>query len=164
MNAELNREITDLEETMLESFFKIIAHDLVEAWRALVQINFTVDSLERKPQLSKRIARHEAVVVISIELHVGETVGMINLAIPSITLKLMSQRFDQQWSVRKAGSTEMVGVITRRLYEKLELNLELALSGVKLNLTDLGAATLERRPSRRKFNRLGAFDRSSASA
>jgi len=31
-------------------------------------------------------------------------------------------------------------------------------------LNELGAATLERRPSRRKFNRLGAFDRSSASA
>ena len=29
---------------------------------------------------------------------------------------------------------------------------------------DLGVATLERRPSRRKFNRLRAFDRSSASA
>jgi flagellar motor switch protein FliM len=137
IKTELNREITDVEETMLESFFKIIADDLVEAWRALVQINFAVDSLERKPQLSKRIARNEAVVAISIELHVGDTVGMINLAIPSITLKMMSQRFDQQWSVRKSGSNEMEAMIARRLSSRLQMDVELALLGASLNLSDL---------------------------
>ena len=137
IKTDLNREITDVEETMLETFFKIIVHELVEAWRAVVQINFAVDSLERKTQLSKRIARNEAVVAISIELNVGETVGMINLAIPSITLKMMSQRFDQQWSVRKPGSPEMEGMIVRRLSGRLHLDVELALLGASLDLSDL---------------------------
>jgi len=137
IRTDLNREITDVEETMLDSFFRIVAHELVEAWRALVQINFAVDSLERKPQLSKRIARNEAVVAISIELHVGESVGMIKLAIPSITLKMMSQRFEQEWSVRKPGSREMEGTIARRLSSTLQMNVELALLGASLNLSDL---------------------------
>ncbi|MGA8940390.1 MAG: hypothetical protein WB439_14600, partial [Acidobacteriaceae bacterium] len=34
----------------------------------------------------------------------------------------------------------------------------------ELTQNEMGAATLERRPSRRKFKRLGAFDRSSANA
>jgi flagellar motor switch protein FliM len=137
IKTELNREITDVEEAMLESFFRIIAHDLIEAWRALVSINFAVDSLERKPQLSKRIARNEAVVAISIELHVSDTVGMINLAIPSITLKMMSQRFDQQWSVRKLGSREIEEKIANRLSSRLQMDVELALLGASLNLSDL---------------------------
>lgn len=139
IKIELNREITDVEETMLETFFKIIAHDLVEAWRTVVQIDFAVDALERKPQLSKRIARNEAVVAISIELNIGETVGMINLAIPSITLKMMSQRFDQQWSVRKSVSPEIEGMIARRMSDQLHVNTELALLGATLTLSDLMA-------------------------
>jgi flagellar motor switch protein FliM len=39
-------------------------------------------------------------------LRIGETVGMMNIAMPSIVIKMMRQKFDQQWSLRKSESSE----------------------------------------------------------
>lgn len=137
IKTELDREITDIEENMLSGFFRIISHDLVEAWKPIAAIDFTFDSLETKPQLSKRIARNEAVVAIAMELRIGDNTGMINLAIPSITLKMLRHRFDQQYTVRKSGSHDTEYAIRRRVAEGLQLEVECALLGASIRLGDL---------------------------
>ena len=62
--------------------------------------------METEPQLLHLLAPNEAVVAIGVEIRIGETVGMMNIAMPSIIIKMMRQKFDQQWSVRKSESTE----------------------------------------------------------
>jgi flagellar motor switch protein FliM len=137
IKTEINREITDIEENMLAGFFRIIGHDLMEAWKPIATIDFTFDALETKPQLSKRIARNEAVVAIAMELRIGDNTGMVNLAIPSITLKMLRHRFDQQYTVRKQGSLETEMAIRRRVAEGLKLDVECALLGASIRLGDL---------------------------
>jgi flagellar motor switch protein FliM len=95
ITTHLDREITDVEEAMLEELFRLIALRLGEAWKPVVPVTFAVDTVERKPQLSKRIARPDPVVAVAIELRVGQTTGMINLIIPANTLKVMHQMLDQ---------------------------------------------------------------------
>jgi flagellar motor switch protein FliM len=137
IKTELNREITDVEETMLEEFFRIIAHDLVDAWKVLVPIQFAVDSLERKPVLSNRIARNEAVVAIAMELRVGESAGMISLAIPSITLKTLHLASDAQRPIAKSGTRDQECAMALGLGDKLQFDLDLALVGATISLGDL---------------------------
>ena len=62
--------------------------------------------METEPQLLHLLAPNEAVVSIGIEVRIGETVGMMNIAMPSIVIKMMRQKFDQQWSVRKTHASE----------------------------------------------------------
>ena len=62
--------------------------------------------METEPQLLHLMAPNEAVVAIGIEVRIGETVGMMNIAMPSIVIKMMRQKFDQQWSVRKTHASE----------------------------------------------------------
>ena len=59
------------------------------------------EAVETEPQLLHLLAPNEAVVAIGVEIRIGETVGMMNIAMPSIIIKMMRQKFDQQWSVRK---------------------------------------------------------------
>lgn len=133
----LDREITDVEEAMLEEFFRIIAHDLREAWKVIVPIRFEFDSLERKPVLSNRIASNEAVVTIAMELRVGEAAGMINLAIPSITLKTLHLMSDQQRVMRKTNNRDGEYAAARRLADKISLDVDLALLGATITLQNL---------------------------
>jgi len=100
------REITEIEQSILDGVFRIILHDLREAWSAISQINFTIENHETEPQLLQILAPNEAVVAIGIEIRIGEVAGMMNLGIPSIIIKMLRQKFDQQWSVRKSESTE----------------------------------------------------------
>ena len=62
--------------------------------------------METEPQLLHLLAPNEAVVAIGIEVRIGEAVGMMNIAMPSIVIKMMRQKFDQQWSVRKTHASE----------------------------------------------------------
>jgi len=45
-------------------------------------------------------------VAISLEVRIGDRAGMMNIGIPSIVVKMLRQKFDQQWSVRKTQATE----------------------------------------------------------
>ncbi len=71
------------------------------------------------------------------EVRIGETVGMMNIAMPSIVIKMMRQKFDQQWSVRKthASSNEQTRVL--RLLRESSLTLEAVLEGQTLTVEDL---------------------------
>jgi flagellar motor switch protein FliM len=133
----IQRDVTEIEQKLLDGLFRIILHDLREAWKAVTDVEFTIESTETEPQLLHILAPNEAVVAIGIEVRIGETVGMMNIAMPSIVIKMMRQKFDQQWSVRKtrAGAAEEARVL-RMLREAL-LTLEARLDGPTLSVRDL---------------------------
>jgi hypothetical protein len=96
----------EIEQRLLDGLFRIILQDLREAWKAVTSVDFTIESMETEPQLLHLMAPNEAVVSIGIEVRIGEAVGMMNIAMPSIVIKMMRQKFDQQWSVRKTHASE----------------------------------------------------------
>jgi len=100
-------------------------------------VDFTIESMETEPQLLHLLAPNEAVVSIGVEVRIGESVGMMNIAMPSIVIKMMRQKFDQQWSVRKthANSTEQVRVL--KMLREGSLSLEARLEGPTLKIADL---------------------------
>ena len=104
--AVVQREITEIEQSLLDALFRIILHDLTEAWKGVTTIDFKIDSMEKEPQLLQVLAPNEAVVAVGIEVRTGDSTGMMNMAMPAIIIKMMRQKFEQQWSVRKAESSE----------------------------------------------------------
>jgi flagellar motor switch protein FliM len=135
--ASLRREVTEIEQNLLEGLFRIILHDLREAWKSVATIDFTMESLETEPQFLQIMAPNEPVVSIGIEVRIGESAGMMNLAIPSITIKMMRQRFDQQWFVRRGESTEQEQSRVLRLIRPAALELEACIRGPELLVRDM---------------------------
>ncbi|MGB7761345.1 MAG: flagellar motor switch protein FliM, partial [Bryobacteraceae bacterium] len=101
----IQRDITEIEQKLLDGLLRIILQDLREAWKVVTAIEFTVAAMETEPQLLHILAPNEAVVAIAVEVRIGETVGMMNIAMPSIVIKMMRQKFDQQWSLRKTHAS-----------------------------------------------------------
>jgi flagellar motor switch protein FliM len=104
-------------------------------------VDFTIESMETEPQLLHILAPNEAVVAIGIEIRIGETVGMMNIALPSIVIKMMRHKFDQQWSVRKTHASETEQARVLRLLRDGLLTLEARLQGPTLRVSDLLALT-----------------------
>ena len=140
-SGSIQRDITEIEQKLLDGLFRIILHDLREAWKGVTEVDFTIESMETEPQLLHILAPNEAVVSIGVEVRIGETVGMMNIAMPSIVIKMMRQKFDQQWSVRKthASQTEQTRVL--RLLRGARLTLEARMEGQTLSVREfLGLA------------------------
>jgi len=133
----LAREITEIEQSILEGFIRIILHDLQESWRIVTNINFSVEGHETEPQLLQILAPNEAVVAVSVEVRVGDNTGMMNMGIPSIVIKMLRQKFDQQWSVRKTESTDSEQERILHLIQPSRVQMDARLSGPTLTVEDL---------------------------
>ena len=131
------REITEIEQSVLDGIFRLILGDLREAWHFVTDIDFTIEKMERNPQQLQILSPTEAVVAIAIEVRIGDTSGTLNIAMPSINIKMMRQQFDQQWTLRKTGSGEADQQRNLRLIGKARLTSEVRLNGCELSLRDL---------------------------
>ncbi len=131
------REITEIEQVLLDGLFRLILRDLREAWKFVTQIDFAIDTVETEPQFLQILAPTEAVVAVAIEIRIGESIGMMNIAMPSIIIKMMRQKFDQQWSLRKSASTDLEQTRVLDLIRTSTLKSEVLLAGPQLLLRDL---------------------------
>ena len=135
----LNREITEIERNLLKDLLGIILQDLKKAWETITTIDFTVESMETEPQLLQVLDPGEAFVATAIEVRIGEAIGMMNLAIPSLIIKMMRSKFSHQASGRKSRSSEAEQARMLNLIRGAEVNLDVRLQGPKLKLADLVA-------------------------
>jgi flagellar motor switch protein FliM len=136
-STTIQREITEIEQKLLDGLFRIILHDLREAWKGVTAVDFTIESMETEPQLLHLLAPNEAVVSVGVEVRIGETVGMMNIAMPSIVIKMMRQKFDQQWSVRKTHASVAEQLRVLAVLREASLTLEARLEGPTLAVRDL---------------------------
>ncbi len=135
--VKIDRELTEIEQSIIEAIYRLILKDLKEAWQAISLMSFSIESHEKEPSLLQMLAPNEAVVAISLEIRIGEITGMMNLGIPSVIIKMLRQKFDQQWSVRKTDSTIQDQSRILRLVKQAKMNVEVRLQGPTLTVENL---------------------------
>jgi flagellar motor switch protein FliM len=103
-----NRNLTEIELNIIEGVIKLAMRDLQDAWRSIMELELFVEGKGTKPQMFQIVSPAETVISVHLELKTGDFSGMMNLCIPSRILKLLRNKFDQQWNVRrqKAPSSE----------------------------------------------------------
>jgi flagellar motor switch protein FliM len=135
--AKCDREITEIEKSILDSVFRVIVQDLKSAWQAVTFIDFMVESHDTEPQLLQILAPNEAVVAVSMEMKIGENSGMVHIGIPSIVVKMLRQKFDQQWTVRRTQATEGEHARVLKLIKPAAVQVDVRLNGPSLPFRDL---------------------------
>ncbi|MGB9606678.1 MAG: flagellar motor switch protein FliM, partial [Bryobacteraceae bacterium] len=136
-STKINREVTEIEQSILDGLYRIILHDLTQAWAPVTTIEFTIESRETEPQLLQVMAPNEAVLAIGLEVRMAENTGMMNIAMPSIIVKMLRQKFDQQWSIRRAESTPEEQARILRLIKRARVRLDARLEGPTLPAEEL---------------------------
>lgn len=134
--SPITREITEIEQHILDGLFRIILNDLRAVWRPVSPIAFSSESRETEPQLLQILTPNEPIVSIGLEIRIGENVGMMNIGLPSIIVKMLRHRFDQQWSVRK-DSTEVEQERMLRLLRPARMRMDARLRGPSMTMGDL---------------------------
>lgn len=134
---KIAREITEIEQSVMDGIFRITLQDLKTAWHSVTPLEFTITAHETEPQLLRILSPNEAVVAVSIEVRIGENSGMMNIGIPSIVVKMLRHKFDQQWSLRKSESTEQEQDRVLRLIRPSQMRLDSRLAGPTLRVADL---------------------------
>jgi flagellar motor switch protein FliM len=134
---KMEREITEIEQSILEGLYRIVLNDMREAWRSVTTFDFEIQNTETDPQMLQILAPNEAVVAVSMEVRIGDSVGLMNIGIPSIIIKMLRQKFDQQWSVRKAEVTPKEVSRNLHLIRNAQIHMDARLTGATISTEDL---------------------------
>jgi flagellar motor switch protein FliM len=137
------REITEIERSLLEGLFRLILQDLKEAWKTVTVIDFKIEAMEKEAQQLQILAPNEPVVAVGIQIRIGDaTAGMMNIAMPALIIKMMRQKFDQQWSSRKAEATESEQARMLAFLKQARVQVDGQLQGPKITVEDFLGLTL----------------------
>ncbi|MFS0782293.1 flagellar motor switch protein FliM [Bacillus sp. 1P06AnD] len=87
--ASMNKvdTLTEIETKIMSNLFERGFEHLQEAWNTLADIDPVLTEFEVNPQFLQMVSPNETVIVISLNTHIGEASGMMNICIPHVVLE-----------------------------------------------------------------------------
>lgn len=82
----LNREMTEIELAVSQNIIEIMLGYLREAWRKIVNLRPHLIQIETNPQLAQVVPPNEMLLMILFNCRIDNVEGMMNIAIPYITI------------------------------------------------------------------------------
>jgi flagellar motor switch protein FliM len=133
------RPLTEIELRLVTRITDLFLKELKHAWENVVELSLSVERVESNPQLVQIVPPNEVVVLISFELTVGDTRGMMNLCIPFNAIERIGNKLSANSWVsygKREATPETVAQIGSRLQGSLvEMVVELA--GTRISAGDL---------------------------
>lgn len=134
--SKIKRKLSEIEQSILDSVVRIILNNLKNAWRAVADVEFTMETQETDPQVFRLLAPSDGVLAISVEVRVGENVGMMNIGINSLTVARLRDKFDHNKGYKKTGG-EAEQAIRLALFKRALIRMNAVLHSVPFTMKDL---------------------------
>ena len=110
--------MTEIETKILTNLFERSFDSLREAWSGLIDIDPYLTEMEVNPQFLQMISPNETVIVISFNIMIGESSGMINICIPHVVLEPIIPNLSVQYWMqtnKKEPTAEQSVQLERRI-------------------------------------------------
>ncbi len=135
---EGERELTDIELNLIDTILRLIMSKLKDAWGGVTEIYPIVESKESSPNVVQIVAQNEIVIMIVLEITIGETSGMINLAYPVIYLEpILSKLANKDIMLGETSAKKSRNDELRELLKRADIVNEGILGETALNIKDL---------------------------
>ncbi|MDW7710285.1 MAG: flagellar motor switch protein FliM [Deferrisomatales bacterium] len=134
----MNREITQIEQQLVEGFLQLSLRDLQEAWQTAVPTGFRLVRQETNPRLVRIAGADEIVVVITCEVRIGQSSGMMSFCIPAVYLEPFARTLERENHIDLAASpTAEVRARIDAVLARVPVNLSADLVEQRMAIRDL---------------------------
>jgi len=134
-----NREFTDIELNLLDQILRVITQNMKEVWSPIMELYPIIEAKESSPNVVQIVAQNEIVIMVVMEIIIGQTSGMMNICYPVISIesllpKLASRdlMLSETSSSRKSRNKEL-----RALLRGAKIELEAVLGYATLNMREV---------------------------
>jgi flagellar motor switch protein FliM len=116
---EATRELTDIELNLLDAILRIVMQRLKEAWGPITDMYPVVETKESSPNVVQVVSQNEIVIMVVMEIIIGNSSGMINLCYPVIYLEPILSRLANrdimlgETSAKKSRNKELNALVSR---------------------------------------------------
>ena len=131
------RPLTEIELRLVSRITDLFLSELRSAWENVIPLNLEVTNVESNPQLVQIVPPNEVVVLVSFEITVGQTRGMMNLCIPFNSIERIANKLTaNSWVAfsKKPSTPESIQNLSDRISDSpLEVVVEMAESNISTN-------------------------------
>ncbi len=116
--SKINRELSEIERTVMESIIVRILGNMREAWSQVIDLRPRLGQIETNPQFAQIVPPTEMVVLVTLETKVEDVEGMMNFCIPYLTIEPIISKLSAQYyysSIRRGTTTENLNILRDRL-------------------------------------------------
>lgn len=133
------RDLTDIEQTVIERVMMKALEHLEEAWSTVVDIRFRFEQMESNPFFVQVCPGSDMVLLVTMKIHIGEVEGIMNFCIPYFVIEpLIDKLSSQQWfSSTGRKSTEGVKEALRERLDEVSIPVTLELGHSVVSLGDI---------------------------
>jgi len=116
---ESTRELTDIELNLLDAILRIVMQRLKEAWGPITEMYPVVETKESSPNVVQVVSQNEIVIMVVMEIIIGNSSGMINICYPVIYLEPILSRLANrdimlgETSAKKSRNKELNALVSR---------------------------------------------------
>ena len=94
---EKNREISEIEMTILEKLVVVCMQLMREPWRNVVDINPMMERIETNAQFAQVIAPSDMIAIVTMNVKIGDVEGFMNICLPYFTLEDIMDRLNTKY-------------------------------------------------------------------
>ncbi len=131
------REITEIEEGILEGVVRIICRDMQVSWLPLLELEFNFDQRQQQAQILQLMPPSEKVLALSFEIRMPDVRGMLNFAFPAVISNALLRRLSKQWSYRRRRNMDQTVSQVKQLLMDCPLQAQLELPPTPVPVRDL---------------------------
>jgi len=135
-SGEITRDITEIEEQVLEGIVRIMCRELQTAWQAIA-LEFKFGARQQLLQTQRFMPPEEKNLCLSFEIKMSETRGTLNLAIPAVVSNALLRKISADFSYqRRRGPIEGRLQIQKKLLNCFS-PVELSMPGLQVPLENI---------------------------
>ena len=135
---DTNREFTDIELNLLEQILRVITQNMKEVWAPIMDLYPVIEAKESSPNVVQIVAQNEIVIMVVMEIIIGQTSGMMNICYPVISIEsLLPKLASRDLMLSETSSRKSRNKELRALLRGAKMELEAVLGYAKLNMKEI---------------------------
>lgn len=138
-NVKVNRELSEIEQSVMESIIVRILGNMREAWSQVVDLRPRLGQIETNPQFAQIVPPSEMVILVTLETRIEDVEGMVNFCIPYMTIEPIISKLSAQFmysTIRKGSSTENLNILKESL-SVINVSVAAEVGSMELSMKDV---------------------------
>jgi len=131
------REITEIEEQILESVVKVIGRELQATWRSALEVEFRFDQRQRSADILRLMPPNEKILSLSFEIRMPEAQGMLTLILPATVSNALLRKLSVETTYRRPRASPEGSAQLRKRIERCRFPVELVSPKARITVSQL---------------------------
>jgi len=120
------RDLTEIEEQILETVLKILTRELQRGWEA-ISLEFALDRRQQQTQVLHLMPPTDRLLSVTFEIRMQDLRGNLNIAIPAVVASMLLRKLSEQWRTQKRSGASESAARLREILAECPFELELTL-------------------------------------